>query len=547
MREVVFDVEANALLDDVSKLWVIAGIDLQTKKKHVFTDQVCKAVVPDGSLEDGVKFLVEYDRIICHNICGYDHHVLEKFYPKLWNRKTVPLKKCWDTLVQSRTQHFKRPRLKGTKSHHGLEYYGLLFNYPKPPIEDWTVWDEEKLNRVLVDIEINARTYRYLNKEAQKVGLDFETQIRRTQATSYWYALQELHGTMGDVPHMKACVKELDDKMEDLRVIIEPLLPKQLKVKSTKCTWSELRDKWDKFYRKVPKDKEDDNGKTIKPAYFPTLRVYLKSGLYDKHTANHFNIPQEPSESRGKGGNLIGGAYTKIEYNDAHMGQHAVIKDYLLSLGWIPTEYNLKKGPDGKPLRDDRNKVIRASPKLTEDSYDTIEGELGKQIATYNTYASRRRTIENQTDDEKGWINKMRPDGRISSGCMAWATETGRGVQTGIVNIPSNQAVYGAPMRRTWVASEGNILVSVDQDSAQIRLLANYMGDPIYTQAVLAGEEFDENHQYMGTDPHTLNACAFGVMNEDLVIEARETQNEQIIKDLTYIRKYSKNGFYCYL
>lgn len=542
MKTVVFDIEANGLLDTITKVWVIAAVDADTKSKYVFTDQDCGSQPVNGSLEDGVRFLLNYDRVVAHNLMGYDYHVLEMFFPDIWNRSTVPFSKCWDTFIQSKVQLYDRPRIKGTASNHGLEYYGVMFKYPKPPIEDWSQWDGEKLNRVLVDIEINLRAYNYLNGEAKKIGLCFNEQLRRTQAASYWYAKQELYGTKADVEHIKKCIVDLDEKLEKLRVEIEPLLPKQLKVKSTKCTWLDIKNKWDQFYQAVPVTL-DESGDVVREAYMPTIRVFLKNGKYDKHTANHFGISQEPKES----GRLVAAPYTKIEYSTPTMSQHAVVKEYLLSIGWIPTQFNYEKDSDGKFLRDDKGRMIPKSPKLTEDSFDSIEGDLGKKIAMFNTYTHRRRTFANEKSDERGWLNQLRSDGRIASGCMAWATSTGRAAQKGIVNVPSASALYGSEMRRAWVADEGKILVSVDMDSAQLRLLANFMGDPIYTNAVLTGMEFDQDHNYVGTDPHTMNGIAFGVIDPDMVQEARETQNKDLIKFLGDTRKYCKNGIYAYL
>ncbi len=543
MRTVVFDIEANGLLETITKVWVIAAKDIATGKDYVFTEEYCGDREVAGNLRDGVKFLKEHDKIVAHNFLGYDYHVLEMFFPDLWDRAKVPFSKCWDTFVQSKCQIFDRPRIKGSKSNHGLEYYGLLFKYPKPPIDDWSYWDAEKLNRVLVDIEINTKTLNYLNKEADKVGIDFNKQIRRTQATSYWYTKQEMNGTKADREYMQSCVKELDELTESIRDEVEPLLPKQVKPNAPKCTWEDIRDKWDSFFRRVPKTSYDEDGKVIKDAYMPTVKYKLKSGLYDRHTAKWFDISNVPSTSN----ELVDGVYTKVCFLEAKMSQHAVIKDYLLSVGWKPTQFNYEKDKQGKFIRDDRGKLIEKSPKLTEDSFDSIEGELGKKIATYNTYMHRRRTFKNDKDDSKGWLNQIREDGRVSSGCMAWQTSTGRGAQKNIVNVPSAQALYGSQMRRSWVAEEGHILVSVDQDSAQLRLLANFMGDPIYTQAVVSGEEFDSDGVYKGTDAHTANGIAFGVLPEDLVEEARETQDKSVIEQCTYIRKYCKNGIYAFL
>lgn len=545
MNEVVYDVESNGLLDKITKIWVIAATSLDGEKQWVFTDQDCGEHHVDGNLEDGVKFLMSQDKIVCHNQAGYDYHVFEKFYPHLWNRKKMPFSKVWDTFVQSKCQHFDRPFIKGVKSNHSLQYYGEKFGFPKPPIEDWTYWDAEKLNRVLVDIEINRRAYLFLNKEAEAVSLDFTTQIRRTQMAQYWYAKQELTGTYGDKELMLKYVDELDTEIEKLALEIEPKLPMKVKPKAPKCTWTDIRDKWEGFFRKVPRTERDAEGKPIKPAYMPTTKIFVKSGNYDRHTANHFGIDTDPEANSEL---KVVGPYTKFDIEGSKMSQHAQVKEYLLANGWKPTQWNYQKNEDGSLARDSRRNLIKKSPKLTEDSFDSIKGDVGNKIALYNTLVHRRRTFKNEKNDSKGWVNQLRKeDSRIPAGALAWQTGTGRAAQFGIVNVPSPAAVFGAPMREVWKASDGKIMISVDMDSAQMRLLANYMGDDEYTKAVLEGEEFDADHNYLGTDAHTVNAKAFGTLPEDLWAEARETQDKELIAQCSSIRKTGKNGFYALL
>ena len=567
MKTVIYDVETDGLLDKLTTVWVIACVDDDGNNRKFFTDRPQDiSKTPDGSLEDGVKHILSYDKIVCHNQMSFDWHVFNRFWPDLWNLETVPFKKCWDTLAQSRCQHFDRHKVKGVKGNHGLEYYGVLFKYPKPPIEDWSYFDDDKLERCLVDIEINRKAYHYLNNEAKKIGLDFRKQIRRAQATEYWYAKQEQNGWLADREFLEQCVEELDTEMDKLKAIIEPKLPPVVKPKAPKCTWEDIRDSWDKFFRKVPATKMDDKGKPIKEAYKPSTKIFLKKKKkddlikYDRHTAKHFGIDQEARKSNY----LIMGPYTKVEFYEAKITQHKLVKDYLLSIGWRPTQWNFKKDDKGKIERDEKGKPIKTSPKLTEDSFETIEGELGKQIATYNTYAHRRRTILNENDSEKGWLNLLRDDGRISAGAMACATSTGRAVQFGIVNNPSAQALYGAPMRQCWIASPGHKIVSVDMDSAQLRLLANYMQDPEFTKAVMEGteeEHFSEDKKpnsyyefsdgvykvYVGTDAHTFNARFFGLIDDEDWMRAKKTQNPDLIKKLSKARKKAKNGIYALL
>lgn len=540
---VVFDVEANGLLDTISRVWVIAATNLDGTREWIFTDHDVEGRDVSGSLEDGVKWLASRKQIICHNISGYDYHVFEKFWPHIWNRKTVPFQMMWDTFIQSKCQHFDRPKLKGVRSNHSLEYYGVMFKYPKPPIEDWSYWDEEKLNRVMVDIEINRKTYHWLNKEADKIGLDFTKQVRRTQAAQYWYAIQEMGGFYGDKELMKHYVKELDSEIESLREQIEPNLPMKVKPKAAKITWEDMT-KFAWFFDKVPSPEYDEKGNRIKESYQPTHKVFTKAGKYTKAVQDFYSLPENPDNC-----NLLKvvGPFTRIDIVGSKMSQHAIVKEFLLAQGWKPTQWNYEKNEDGSVKKDSRNNPIKKSPKLTEDSFDSIKGDIGGKIARYNTLVHRRRTFQNEKDDSKGWINQLREDGRIAAGAMAWQTGTGRAAQFGIVNCPSPAALYGSPMREVWQASKGNILVSVDMDSAQMRLLANYMGDDEYTKAVMEGEEFDADHKYIGTDAHTLNAKAFGTLPEDLWEKARETQDSDLIAQCSSIRKTGKNGFYALL
>src|SRR5690606_38130384 len=108
----------------------------------------------------------------------------------------------------------------------------------------------------------------------------------------------------------------------------------------------------------------------------------------------------------------------------------AQVKDYLLSCGWKPTQYNFKKvtvkesdDPDspffgqqaGKLARDEHGDLILASPKLTEDSFDESLGVVPGLIMKRRVRTHRRSQI-------KGWIESCRPDGTLGAGADSCGT-----------------------------------------------------------------------------------------------------------------------------
>lgn len=361
-------------------------------------------------------------------------------------------------------------------------------------------------------------------------------------------------------------------------------------------------------------------GKDWKPA-----KTVAEKKIYNTHVAKHYDFPTREYDG------VIAAPFTPITFLPSKLTQSDVVKKYLYSCGWIPDDWNFKKDADKRPVKICRMKdtgnfikksprydsmveqnhlqyiehdgdfyieyqwalkkdplgkflepsLLRTSPKLTESSYDTIEGELGKQIARYNTLQHRRRTLENHKDDEKGWLNLIREDGRLSAGATVHGTSTGRMTQWGIVNVPSASAVSGAIMREVWTCEEGTSIVSVDMNSAQLVILCNYMGDENFTKAVKEGKEeleykrtedgryyckhvdqyLDPNVDkylryegetdlyvvYAGTDAHTLNSVYFALNVEEDIITCRATQDEELLHKITGGRKKAKNGIYALL
>ena len=201
----LFDIEANGFLYDVTQLHCICAKDLDTRQIFQF---------PPDKLNDGLQLLSSYDIICGHNICGYDIPAIKKLYPDF------TYKKLRDSLCMSKLFNPERPS-------HSIESYGLQFNRYKVQHEDWTVYSEEMLHRCSEDVEINVLTYNYLvNKYCKNwdwsKALDIEQEFMLNRAA------QELEGVDIDVEHAKDTLRRLDVEIESLDSILLERIPSRI-------------------------------------------------------------------------------------------------------------------------------------------------------------------------------------------------------------------------------------------------------------------------------------------------------------------------------
>lgn len=120
MDEWVFDIEANNLLDEVDKVWV-----MKFKKVGEPIYYTWDSNEGDDAV-DLCEILEDVGVAIGHNILGYDLQAIEKvlrvsFGLNKWNGKKVQF---FDTLVMS---EFWNPDLDG----HSLEDWGNRLGFPK--------------------------------------------------------------------------------------------------------------------------------------------------------------------------------------------------------------------------------------------------------------------------------------------------------------------------------------------------------------------------------------------------------------------------------
>lgn len=171
------------------------------------------------------------------------------------------------------------------------------------------------------------------------------------------------------------------------------------------------------------------------------------------------------------------------------------LKDYFLGLGWEPTLWNVKK-VNGKPVRDDKGKLIQTSPKLQEngvicENLLELDGELPKKIVRFMSLRNRNSILT-------GWLenDRLKWDGRLSAGSSGIAA-THRQKHNTVVNIPKAQddVLLGKEFRSLFTVEPGNKLVGCDQAALEARCEAHWIFefDPVNAQELINGDIHRKN------------------------------------------------------
>lgn len=168
-------------------------------------------------------------------------------------------------------------------------------------------------------------------------------------------------------------------------------------------------------------------------------------------------------------------------------GSRQQIAEKLKELGWKPKEFT----PTGHAIVDES---VLAKLDIPE----------AKMIAEYLLLQKRVSQI-------RSWFEEVKSDGRVHGKVITNGAVTGRMTHSSpnMAQIPNAGSVYGHECRECWTVDEGNVLVGCDASGLELRMLAHYMKDKDYIDAVTKGSSKD------GTDVHTKNQKAAGLQTRD--------------------------------
>jgi len=431
----------------------------------------------------------------------------------------VPREKRWDTFVQSSTQFCDRDLVEGSKSGaHSLESFAIrLGNGFKVEHEDWLNFSIDMYRRCWRDVEIQCEVYDYLQEERERdrleCNIDWTGPLQTEMDAAYWISWSEIHGFPIDEKYARSLVKKWDEHLADIEDKLLPDMPFRLSfdgcgspinfetycegmLKNTNLSkiplgwcWEEgAANKptpvWNPFKKDgdpsenvknywlgkdatdyVPEEPErfsspavlDDNGKVIQKAVRARKARPAKEAKPRRPNCyeDDAGLTEPPLVKMDE--TDVAGPYTRIQWNHYNLGSNNQVIEYLTRYtDWTPTEYTEK-----------------GSPKLTEDSFDSIGGDgVGALIKDYLITKSRRTNVENFSRPDKGWLNHIRDDGRVTAINNTMGTPTTRSRHSVIVNVPSGSARWGKEMRKCWVAAEGCRQLGIDAAAIEARAMA---------------------------------------------------------------------------
>lgn len=160
MTTLIFDLETNGLLHDVTCIHCLVIYDIEADQTLCYNDQGDQEPIVRG-----IERLEDADIIIGHNIINYDLPVIRKLYPWFQNTGRV-----LDTLVLSRLYHADILTVDKKRNwehmplqlygRHSLESYGHRLGEYKGEYgktADWQDWSQQMQDYCVQDVVVTKK------------------------------------------------------------------------------------------------------------------------------------------------------------------------------------------------------------------------------------------------------------------------------------------------------------------------------------------------------------------------------------------------------
>jgi hypothetical protein len=511
--------------------------------------------VGDDVYKRAPEFIMDCaDELISHNGISYDHMVLkaalglnfeigvrpgfrtDQFYDKY--RDTINGKPITitDTLVLSKC-------LNPDRQMHSIDYFGKMMGLEKidwrakaielgiithdaPRGAEFKQFHPEMLVYMRRDIQLGTKVWKFLLKEWG--DWDWKEPYELEKAVAEIITRQEHRGFWFNRDMALENVRELDTKMEALRVVVEPLIPPKPLTKGAQKEFI------------PPKIQFKKNGEP--------------SALIQKWVEKHGGSLVNTDDGWKADSMILAGELRSLKlpmplepvvtHGPAKINDTTHIKGWLVDLGWKPSAYKerdltvdskkKKLEPDQflatvhryveqtlkSPFKEDRLEHLECTegnilgklsghdmkrplkvytnPTLTVGVEKEIDPRLldlkekfayAKEVSEYLTYSHRRNSIlgggvdpdDVEDDDEwtgKGWlsVDRILEDHRIPTPADTCGAATSRFKHRLVANIPRVTSLYGDKMRALFGVDVADhfIQLGYDFDSLEAKIEAHY-------------------------------------------------------------------------
>lgn len=435
------DIEGDGLPSKT--VWCLVAVNILTQEEFSSNSV--------DEIRDWINTRPKGTKFIGHNIIGYDAPTLNRILGT-----SLTMNDLIDTMLLSMLYS---PSLEGG---HSLGSWGIRLRSPKLEFGNFSEFTPEMLVYCRQDTLLCRLVYRELVRrmvqcEFTDLGIGIEHRAWKLIQT------QKQNGFAFDIQGAHALYALLRQHENDIRDKVYEVWPPQLQL---------IR-----HYKQAVK----------------------KDGSFSKGYLDHVQ-QYETIIRTGDGG------YDAYDYVSFAIGSPAQRVEKLLELGWTPypDEYTKKtpKGGGGNPTPTSKGQLVPSLVKFVEES-----GELGPRlIAQWIEYNSRANMINT-------WIEAY----DSNTGCIhgtLWLANTLRYKHSGpnTANIPAVRigkddtprlgvdGVFTYEARDLWCTRNraSRRLVGVDAKGIQLRVLAHYLNNKDFTDAVLGGDPHSYNQQVGG-------------------------------------------------
>lgn len=596
MARYIWDIEAKGLLDSS---WVdynaspyrlrenyihcVGFKNKDTKEKTTFlADDVYNGRVKEFILDTATELIghntINYDHLAMKAAIGLDYEIGYDGATDLVGGKPIIIT---DTLVMSKTLNPDRPQ-------HSIDYFGSVLGLEKinwrakaielgliqasdPKGSEFLRFHPEMAIYMERDLDVNDRVHDFLIREWGE--WDWDGPYNLEKLVKELITRQEHRGFWFDNDKAVEHIRTLDDKMETLRQIVEPLIP--------------------------PKPLT----KTAMKDYTPPAKQFKKDSTPNAHAYNFV-------EKHGGKIEQVDDRWITVLYGTQHVlplphapiftHMPATIKDtthikgWLVEMGWKPTAYKERDlTVDSKKKKIDKEKFDAAVDKWVDQTFDGpfqedrmdeladvrglginryhdremvklklkehdhvkrplkvytnptltvgVEKEIdpallaeamqakfkyAKEVSEYLTYSHRRNSIlggnvdpdDEDADMEKGWmaVDRISHDHRIPTPADTCGAATSRFKHRLVANIPRVTSLFGEQLRELFGVDvlAGFIQMGYDFASLEAMIESHYCWryddeDHSYCKS-LVGEKPNDVHTLTATKISAAIGKAFG-------------------------------------